>query len=328
MKIVWWILTLAFIGCSDSPSGPKGRVVVAITVDWEGAYLSPDGLDALDDLREAFGPSVPMTHFVSAAYFTKAKPDPETISTLKAFVRKGDELAVHLHAWKSLAVASSIEPRLSPSFLSGTDKVIQFEDGDAGFDTDLDAYSGPDLRALVRTSRRLLEQTKLPVSKAFRAGGYLGTPKVLQAIRDEGFTIDSSATDARQLDERAYGVLPKRVTQLWPAVAASTQPWFVPQRGGQVLELPISAFADSATAAEITAVLEAAHARLAAAPARDVFVVLGCHQETAAEFGARLRDGVQAIRKRPELAAKMRFTTIEHAAALARASAAAAPAGT
>ena len=96
----------------------------------------------------------------------------KTVTTISGIPRPGDELAMHLHAWKSLATAASIEPKLSPSFLTGTDKLLEFEDGDVGFDTDLDAYTGPELRALLRTSRKLLEQTKLPISKSFRAGGY------------------------------------------------------------------------------------------------------------------------------------------------------------
>ncbi|HVK88546.1 MAG TPA: hypothetical protein VM513_30720 [Kofleriaceae bacterium] len=322
------VAALALAACSNSKPATKGRIVVAITVDWEGAYLSPEGLDALDEVREALGPKVPVTHFVCAAYFTKTNPDPAVVKTLTQSVRSGDELAVHLHGWKSLAVASAIEPRLSPSFLTGTDKLLEFADGDVGFDTDLDAYSGPELRTLLRTSRRLLEaQTKLPVSKAFRAGGYLGTPKVLQAIHDEGYTVDSSATDARQLDERKDDVLPRRVTEIWPKVDSGTQPFYVPQRGGQLLELPIAAFADYATAAEITGVIEAAGKRLAAAPNKDVFVVLGFHQETADEFGPRLRDGVAAAQQQPALASKLLFTTIDHAAALARPTATPAPTG-
>lgn len=308
-------------GCSSRSAPPRptsgGQVVVAITIDWEGAYISIDGLDAMDELRQAFGPA-PITHFVSAAYFTKEQPDPTAAASIREAVRDGDELAVHLHAWRSLAKASGLTPKLAPSFLTGTDELLEFEDGDVGFDTDLDAYGVPELRALLRTSRRLLEGTRVPVSKSFRAGGYLGTPKVLQAIREEGFTVDSSASDHRQLDERKDEALPKRIAALWPGVTTATQPWFVDARGGPVLELPVAAAADYASAAEITAVLEEAHALLKQAPGRDVFVVLGFHQETADEFGGRVREGIEKARARPELAADLVFTTVEAAAARAR----------
>ncbi len=318
---IWaFIATVLIAGCSSSKAPAeetKGRVVVAFTIDWEGAYISPEGLDALDALRTGLG-AAPLTHFVSAAYFTKAEPDPAAARSITEVLHPGDELALHLHAWRSLAQASGIEPKLSPSFLTGTDKLLEFEDGDVGFDTDLDAYSVADLRAMLRTSRRLLEEARLPVSKTFRAGGYLGTPKVLQAIRDEGYTVDSSATDHRQLDERKAEVLPKRIAAIWPRVETMTQPFLVQVPGGQLLEMPIAAFADYATAAEMVAIFEAAHAALRAAPTRDMFVVLGFHQETAAEYAGRIGDAMQQVRARKELADGLVFTTVEHAAALAR----------
>lgn len=321
-----YLAALATAGCSSSstPVLATGRVVVALTIDWEGAYLSPEGLDALDELRRGLGP-VPLTHFVSAAYFTKDHPHPKAAATITEVVRKGDELAIHLHAWRSLARASGIEPKLSPSFLTGTDKLLEFDDGDLGFDTDLDAYNVPDLRAMLRTSRRLLEPMQLPITKTFRAGGYLGTPKVLQAIRQEGYLVDCSATDYRQLDERKDEVLPKRIQAIWPNVETTSQPWLAGAPGGSLLEMPIAAFADYATAAEIIAVFEAAHARLRKDPGRDVFVVIGFHQETAQDFANRVGEAMGKVRGRKELAGELVFTTVEAAADRARNTATPAP---
>src|SRR5688500_8561278 len=99
-----YLVALAVIaGCSSSRSPPpprKGRVVVAITIDWEGAYISAEGLEVLEDLRKGLG-AAPVTHFVSAAYFTKTRPDPEALASITEAVHAGDELALHLHGWKS-----------------------------------------------------------------------------------------------------------------------------------------------------------------------------------------------------------------------------------
>jgi hypothetical protein len=316
-------------GPSGQPGQPgKGRLILAITIDWEGAYMSPEGLDALDALRKGLG-AAPMTHFVSAAYFSKEKVDPTAARSIREMVREGDELAIHLHAWRSLAKASGLVPKLSPSFLTGTDKLLVFEDGDVGFDTDLDVYGVPELRALLRTSRKLLEEAKLPLSKSFRAGGYLGTPKVLQALREEGFDVDSSATDYRQLDERKDEVLPKRIRAIWPNVETGSQPFLIEGPGAALLELPIAAFADYASAAEIAGVIEAAYARLQQEPARDVFVVIGFHQETAEEFGGRIGEAMARVRAKKELAGALELVTVASAAARARrviGAAAAAPA--
>lgn len=278
--------------------------------------MTSDSLDAIDALRKSFG-GAPLTHFVSAAYFTKAVPDPTAVDTITAAVHPGDELAVHLHAWRSLAQASGISPKLSPSFLTGTDALLAFDDGDTGFDTDLDAYSVVDLRAMLRMSRTLLERTQLPVSQSFRAGGYLATPKVFEAMRAEGFRVDSSATAARQLDAGKDGFLTKRLEGVWPDVQAGTQPYLVHQPSGDVTEVPIAAIADYATAAQVVAAFDAAHVRLQATPDRDVFVVLAFHQETATEFVGRLAQAIATVQARPEIASELKFTTIQGAAALA-----------
>jgi hypothetical protein len=323
---IWASLTAIVIGCSSPSPATKGRVVVALTIDWEGAYLPPEGLDALEQLRSRVG-DAPMTHFVSAAYFTKEPRDPTTAATIGRAMRKGDELALHLHAWKSLAVAGGVAPKLAPSYLTGTDKLLEFEDGDVGFDTDLDAYSVPELRVLLRTSRLLLEPTQIRVSRSFRAGAYLGTPKVLQAIREEGFTVDSSATDARQLEEPTGEVLPRRVKAIWPEVDSTTQPWLVRAPGGgssgaagstELLEMPVAALADHASSEDMVAIVEAAYARLQKDPGRDVFVVLELELEIAHDYAGRIGDAVEKLRAHRELADRLVFATIAGAAERAR----------
>jgi len=290
--------------------------VVALTIDWEGAYLSPEGLDALDDARKAFGPA-PLTHFVSAAYFTKANPDPNTVRSIVEEVHAGDEIAVHLHAWRSLSRAAGVTPKTSPSFLTGTDKLLEFADDDIGFDTDLDVYTVDELRALLRTSRQLLEQTKLPISKSFRAGGYLATPRVRIALRAEGFDVDSSATDHKELAD-ATGYLRTRVAEVWPDIEPTSQPYLADAPNEQLLELPLAEMADYVATDKLFAVLEAAAAQLRKDPDHDVFVVLGFHQETAQLFSGRLVEAIRVMNARRDIASDVVFVTVERAARLAR----------
>ena len=310
------LVALAIVACSPGASRHRGRIVVALTIDWEGAEMSAEGLDTFEDLRKALGP-VPFTHFVCPAYITKPKPDPQVLGTLAEEIKAGDELAVHLHAWRSLALAAGIEPKLSPSLFTGTDQVLELDDGDAGFDTDLDAYTVPELRALLRTSRALLERTHLRVSTSFRAGGYLGTPKLLLALADENYAVDSSAVDSRQLKVPHAEALPARLAQIWPHVDAQSQP--SPISGpGKLLELPIAAVADYVATPDIIKLFEAAHARLAADPTKDVFVVLAMHLETGPDFANRIGDAMAAVRGRKDIAGELLYVTVEQAAELAR----------
>ena len=308
---------LALVACSPRATDERapGRIVVALTVDWEGAYLAQDGVEALDALRNTLH-DVAFTHFVSAAYFTKREPDADVAAFLAYAHAAHDEVAVHLHGWRSLAVASGVEPKPSPSFMTGTDERIPFA-GDDGFDTDLDAYDITELRTMLRTSRTLLEQAAGPVSRSFRAGGYLATPKVLQAIRDEGFTVDSSALDHRQLDELEDPAWRDRLRALWPNVTATTQPFLVRARSGDLVEMPIAAVVDYATTEEIVAVFDAAHTKLRQRPHDDVFVVLALHFETAGPYLERLRRALEQVRGRRDLSQHLHLTTLASAAARA-----------
>ena len=310
-------LLLAACSGAAKPEAPAGRVVVALTIDWEGAYISPEGLDAIEALR-ATVPEAPLTHFVSAAYYTKETPDP-LLSEIVDSVRAGDEVAVHLHGWKSLAQASHIEPRLSPSFLTGTDELGELDEGDIGFDLDLSAYDTPGLRALVRTSHELLAKAHRPISRSFRAGGYLGSPRMLQAVHDEGLAVDSSAIDYRQVAE-GQPVLSDRLHGIWPRVDTTTQPFVIEIDGGTILEMPIAAVADYATADQMSQILDAAYDRLKKNPSLDAYVVLAFHQETAAEFAVRIQTALSKVRSRPEVFGAVLFTTIQEAAFRAQAS--------
>lgn len=301
--------------CATPAPPPAGRVVVALTMDWEGVELAPDGFAAVDGLRARLGGDVPITHFVSAAYATRTTPPGrELAAALDAHARPEDEVAVHLHGWASLARAAGVAPKTAPSFFTGTEELLSVIDTDVGFDLDLDAYEVGALRALVATSRQLLAQGKHPVSASFRAGGYLTTPKLLLALGDEGIAVDSSAVEPRQLAGQGADPFVHRLTELWPGETAQTQPFRL--RGGarrSVVELPIAAIVDDMPQPAIAQLLAGARARLRANPERDVFVVLAFHLETANDFVPKLAETLAAARDDRTV-----FVTVERAAELAR----------
>ena len=92
----------------------------------------------------------------------------------------------------SLVVASGVQPKLSPSFETGTEKLMEFGDGDIVLDTDLDAYSVDDLRAdrayraqATRTHPRACLDVVLRRRRPRNA-------QSTEAIRDLGFNVDAS----------------------------------------------------------------------------------------------------------------------------------------
>lgn len=278
----------------------KGHVRVAVSVDWEGAFLSEEGLEAMAEFRSAH-PNVPLTHLICPGYYTNpgTKAKEEITKTIRSAIRPGDEVGLHIHAWKSLVTAAGVKPRLDRSFLSK--ELLDPGNGDVGFEIELDAYEPAELTKIVKTSKQLLTDAGFSVGKVFRSSGWLATKKVLTVVRAEGFEIDSSSTDPKWLDEYANKLevaLPGRLEAVWPEITAESQPFFVETRAGRVLELPdTGALADYLTTDEMKAHLESALARAHEKPDRDVFVHFGFHQETAHEFGPRLERALSRVKR-------------------------------
>ncbi len=292
----------------------EGRVVVAVTIDWEGIEITDEARTTLDRLRARM--PGPVTHFVCPAYFTRSPAVP--VERLRTAIERDDEVAIHVHAWRSLVAAARIEPRTSPSVLTGTHEELTEFPSDSGYETDLDVYSVSELRSILRDSRARLAEKGLAASSSFRAGGFLATPKVVRALRSEGFTVDSSAFSRAAIARGGDAFATERIGQLWPSIDANTQPFFLDPQPGAILEVPISVFADYSSAAEIHAVLDAALARLDRDPRRDVFVVLAWNLETApGEIAGVLESAIARLDDDRGLERVM-FTSLRHAADRAR----------
>ncbi|HKE17002.1 MAG TPA: hypothetical protein VKB80_19145 [Kofleriaceae bacterium] len=307
----------AAAACSKSGSeGAVGSPVVhiAISIDWEGAYFRTEALDAVDRFRRD-NPGVPLTHMLNAAYYTKADADPtEATREIRLAVKKGDETGLHIHCWKSLLEASGVKMRAVPSFLGSEGGMVI--EGDPGFDLDLSAFTVAEVRAVMKKSRQILDAEHIAVGPSFRAGGWIGTPGVLEAARAEGFTIDSSATDPAWLDEPEGRALQARLRQVWSRVDQTTQPFWIDTPAGRILEMPdTGAMADYLTVPEIQAHVERAVAAVRAAPGRPVFVHLGFHAETADDFAPRVSQALSVLRARKT---PMVFETMSRSAELAR----------
>lgn len=296
------------------PAGPA--VHVTVSVDWEGAYFDQEALDAMDRFRTRY-PGVPLTHFLNAAYYTKPGVDPiDPSREMKLAIKPGDGVGLHIHMWKTLVEAAGVKFRDGPSFLSAEGELLEFED-DIGFDVDPSAYTVEELRKVIGKSREILENEHFELEPLFRAGGWIGTPNVLEAVRAEGFTIDSSATDPDWLDgEDSQVQLQKRVREVWPNIDQTSQPFVIDTPAGEVLEMPdTGALADHMSAEDMVSHVTAAHSRAANSPQRPIFVHLGFHAETAHHFLPALEQALDTLKKQK---VAMRFETLSASAEAAR----------
>lgn len=279
---------------------PTGRLRLAVSVDWEGRELAAPNLAAMRAWRAAV-PGVPLTHFLNAAYYTKPGADAAAVTSLIASaLLPGDELGLHVHGWRSLFAAAGVTYRDRPTFWRGLAEGAQPGLTDSGHEVEIGAYTVDELRAVLRRSRALLGAGGFAIGGAFRAGGWMATANVLEAIRGEGFAIDSSATDGRWHDELTGYALRARIPEVWPGVSEETQPYRIETAAGLVLEMPdTGALADYVTVDEMVAHVRRAAARLQ--PGRDLFVHVGFHQETAARYAARVSQALRELARDPAL---------------------------
>jgi hypothetical protein len=272
-------------------------VSVAVTVDWEGGYFSEEGLDAMDAFRKSV-PDAPLTHFITPAYFTKPNAVPARVADeIKAVLRPNDEVALHVHAWRSLVTRAGVTPRPGPSFL-GPAPLMEFPDGDSGYEIELGAYSGDEVRKILATSRELLTGAGIEVKPILRVGGAVAVKHVLEAARAEQLTIDSSASaasDAASDPSRRFFV--ERVRAVWPAIDAVSQPYWIETAAGRILEMPMH-FSDYMSASDLEGVLVKAHELAQRDPSGWAFVDLLFHQETGADFAPKMAAAILAARRR------------------------------
>tara|TARA_R110002096_G_scaffold143328_1_gene299077 strand:+ start:28916 stop:29932 length:1017 start_codon:yes stop_codon:yes gene_type:complete len=288
------------------PGLPKPSVVVTLSVDWEGAYLSEAGLLAMTKFRKKWG-NTPLTHFICPAYFVSPQNFSDVPERIKEQVLDGDEVGLHVHSWFSLATLAGITPRNSPNFYADDTPILSFENGDRGYEVALSAYQPQELDALIAASTALLESNGLGKPTAFRSGGYVASPAVLNAVRSAGMHVDSSAAWSVWFDE-AQGDFQSEIARMWPNLQELTQPYGIDTPAGAIIEVPnTGSFAEYASADEMLGHLQraAVQSQSTGAP---VYVNFGVHQESADEHIELMSYALDDFKKdHPDV---IRFSTV------------------
>lgn len=289
-----------------------GKVIVTLSVDWEGRSLELSNLQAIEKFRNQFK-SIPLTHFMNAAYFTRRTPPQTLLPRIQKVLRAEDELGLHIHCWRTLVLGSGVSFLRSPNYWGPLYELSEYQ-GDIGHEVELDAYSQEDIQKIIRNSLNILRGQGFSISSSFRCGGWLASPKILEALVQEGFLVDSSATDRSwHQDEIGRYRIYKRMGELWPQVTKETQPYWITTQTGTILEMPdTGALADYVTAEEMSTHLQEALQKRT--PTSRYFVHLGFHQESAEEYLPRLVQTLETWANHPDLY----FCTLEKAAELAK----------
>jgi hypothetical protein len=189
------------------------KVVITVTVDWEGIKLEPTDLSSMDMLgkqldkaSETFGKPIPITHFICPAYFSRNNNPTERQTKANQIIfsraiRPIDEVAVHVHCWKSLAMEAGIpaqDIQITPVGQDALSPPNIFRDGinmgpDTGYEVPLGVYNEDNITNFIRTAKTLVEQYLHRTCTSFRCGMWVSCDAVFRSLPQTGLRYEASA---------------------------------------------------------------------------------------------------------------------------------------
>lgn len=177
------------------------KVTICLTVDWEGEHFK--NIYDLKSLMHKYAGDVPVTHFICPAYFSSGYPQAK--KRISDVIKKTDEIALHLHCYRSLIEYCGIEfktdhnyykrelYRLLSSFPAGIRNYLQ-KNLISGRGIPPGVYSNSEIDTILSGSLELLK-TNLNITdvSGFRAGGWLLRDAFFPLLKKHGVFYDSSA---------------------------------------------------------------------------------------------------------------------------------------
>jgi hypothetical protein len=282
-----------FAKTNSAPNAPLYLMVSAI---WEGSHIRSHNITALQEFRRRFG-GIPLTHFISPAYFLRDDKNGEKSETLiRSTILVQDELGLVLHPWRSLAAKSGVLFRKSPTFWGNqiTDTNCK---QDCGGEVPLAVYNKDDISKLMTTSVKTLDAHGFTNLKSFMAGGWMATPEVLSAAAANQFKFDYSAVSQHLLRPKLeHYPLYDWIGEVWQNVTPYTQPYKIDTKYGELIEIGNSAtMIDYLSTQEVIDLFATYLAKKRANPTETLTFHIGFHQETAHKYLPRLEAALQHI---------------------------------
>jgi hypothetical protein len=319
------------------------KLHVSIVVDWEGEHLHD-----LDDLRAtrssieaSLGAAVPLTHFICPTYWLHPIRCSDPAAAIRSLIRKGDEVALHVHCWTALVELAEQRVLTTPDW----------NDDGTGHGVPLGAY-GAGAQAIIACARKLLESKLGATVNGFRCGGAMTSDCVYEALLALGFKYDCSAFPPVVVSQGfgpgrrgnlrdtsgARTQIAALLVDLWgdrpmdaveranslslranggQPITPLSQPYLVESKGRALIEMPGNGgISDYAGAGYMSKTFDTL-LELAVGRKEPVFFNIGCHQESAGRWKKPLMDFCRARRR--ELASEaVVISTVAKAARVAR----------
>ncbi len=182
-------------------------IYINFCVDWEGDHFK--NLYDLKYLLSKLDKDIPVTHFICPSYFYHY---PKTATEkINSIVRPQDEIGLHIHCNKYLinnipGVTFKTQHnyyKKNDITIQARDKIISFlpksyakkikQKVISGRGVPLSVYSSDEIVQIIRHSQKLLFDKLQTKITSFRAGGWLASDAIFEALNKLGFSGDSSA---------------------------------------------------------------------------------------------------------------------------------------
>jgi hypothetical protein len=161
---------------------------VVWTLDFEGDAAPAETMANAAAIAD--GLKIPMTVMWNPRVWTTGDVSAFSADAMLAWTKgraaKGDEIALHLHAWTDFVRAAGVAPRTAPNWAGRSD----------GYDVPLTAFDETETRKLLDLALRLMNDHGMTKPTSFRGGGLFANAANLRAVAAAGFTADTSASSA------------------------------------------------------------------------------------------------------------------------------------
>ena len=277
------------------------KIIVVISVDWEGRSLLDENLSVMQDFRNKHR-SVPMQHFLNAAYYTKPEADIEaTTRKIRSVLLPEDDHGLHLHAWKSLFEAAGVKARVEPTLSHKVAATmapddLSYYEFETGYDVPVHYYRTDELTDVIGKSISILQNNGFDRAKSFRAGAWMAGENVLEALVRNGISIDCSGMNRRFIQAK-FAAEPIDIwgAELWPDIHDTSQPYQVATPAGNLWEFPNNgSLADYASTEDMMSIFQN---NIASIGGRDIYISIGFHQETARKYLAKIDAVIKEIER-------------------------------
>ncbi len=205
-------------------------------MDWEGCDLEAHNLKSIREFKQKW--KCPITHYLNASYYTNPKTkDLNITDEIKSILTQDDELGLHLHAPKHFVENAQVELKTSPTFSSFGDYNAGEEFGQ---EVMLHGYSKDEIKKMISFSTSILNKKGFRGIFSFRAGGWMCDEKIVEALEEENFHYESSATVASLLNGSTWegDNLQRYIELIWDDITPQSKPYWLESSQKKIIEIP------------------------------------------------------------------------------------------